>query len=112
MLAGRGGPFARTRGASALNRAACAVLAGGARVLCCRSALARRPLPRLSTLPPCLPASRPSLAPPPPSKLAPPSELCDLVKEVQPAARRPAARLSFAFVYPDRRGKNVMRQVR
>lgn len=39
-------------------------------------------------------------------------ELCDLVKEVQPAARRPMARLSFAFVYPDRRGKNVMRQVR
>ncbi|EFN53580.1 hypothetical protein CHLNCDRAFT_136773 [Chlorella variabilis] len=38
-------------------------------------------------------------------------ELCDLVKEVQPAARRPMARLSFAFVYPDRRGKNVMRQV-
>lgn len=38
-------------------------------------------------------------------------ELTDLVKEVQPAARRPMARLSFAFVYPDRRGRNVMRQV-
>ncbi|KAL4427142.1 hypothetical protein ABPG77_001146 [Micractinium sp. CCAP 211/92] len=38
-------------------------------------------------------------------------ELSDLVKEVQPAARRPMARLSFAFVYPDRRGRNVMRQV-
>jgi len=33
------------------------------------------------------------------------------VKEVQPAARRPMARISFAFIYPDRRGKNVMRQV-
>ncbi|PRW60917.1 Histone deacetylase complex subunit SAP18 isoform B [Chlorella sorokiniana] len=38
-------------------------------------------------------------------------ELSDLVKEVQPAARRPMARISFAFIYPDRRGKNVMRQV-
>lgn len=33
------------------------------------------------------------------------------MKEVQPAARRPMARISFAFIYPDRRGKNVMRQV-
>lgn len=41
----------------------------------------------------------------------PRSELCDLVKEVQPAARRPSARLSFSFVYPDRRGHNVMRNV-
>ena len=52
--------------------------------------------------------------PPPPHRtpLTPPGrELCDLVKEVQPAARRPQARLSFAFVYPDRRGRNVMRQV-
>jgi hypothetical protein len=39
-------------------------------------------------------------------------ELSDLVKEVHSAARRPMARLSFAFIYPDRRGKNVMRQVR
>lgn len=38
-------------------------------------------------------------------------ELTDLVKEVQPAARRPSARLSFAFIYPDRRGRNVMRNV-
>lgn len=38
-------------------------------------------------------------------------ELCDLVKEVHPAARRPNAWLSFAFVYPDRTGRNVMRQV-
>ncbi|KAJ7549763.1 hypothetical protein O6H91_07G067500 [Diphasiastrum complanatum] len=36
-------------------------------------------------------------------------ELTDLVKEVAPAARRRDARLSFAFVYPDRRGRNVMR---
>ncbi|KAK9804922.1 hypothetical protein WJX72_012184 [[Myrmecia] bisecta] len=39
------------------------------------------------------------------------SELTDLVKEVMPAARRPNARLDFAFVYPDRKGRNVMRQV-
>uniref|UniRef100_A0A061R694 Histone deacetylase complex subunit SAP18 n=1 Tax=Tetraselmis sp. GSL018 TaxID=582737 RepID=A0A061R694_9CHLO len=38
-------------------------------------------------------------------------ELTDLVKEVQPPARKPHARLSFSFVYPDRRGRNVMRQV-
>lgn len=38
-------------------------------------------------------------------------ELTDLVKEVVPSARRREARLSFAFVYPDRRGKNVIRQV-
>lgn len=38
-------------------------------------------------------------------------ELSDLVKEVQPAARRPNARLQFAFVYPDRRGRNVLRPV-
>lgn len=38
-------------------------------------------------------------------------ELTDLVKEVQPSARRPNARLNFAFVYPDRRGRNVMRPV-
>lgn len=49
---------------------------------------------------------------PPPSPPPPCRELSDLVKEVQPAARRPQARLSFAFVYPDRRGRNVMRQVR
>lgn len=38
-------------------------------------------------------------------------ELCDLVQEVNDAARRPSARLSFAFIYPDRTGRNVMRQV-
>ncbi len=38
-------------------------------------------------------------------------ELTDLVKEVQPAARRANARLDFALVYPDRKGRNVMRQV-
>eukprot|EP00899_Mesostigma_viride_P009985 jgi/Mesvir1/18989/Mv18950-RA.1 len=38
-------------------------------------------------------------------------ELTDLVKEVMPDARHRDARLSFAFVYPDRRGRNVIRQV-
>mmetsp|Transcript_35996 Transcript_35996/g.90920 ORF Transcript_35996/g.90920 Transcript_35996/m.90920 type:complete len:174 (-) Transcript_35996:252-773(-) len=38
-------------------------------------------------------------------------ELTDLIKEVNEAARARAARLSFAFVYPDRSGRNVMRQV-
>mmetsp|Transcript_15893 Transcript_15893/g.47819 ORF Transcript_15893/g.47819 Transcript_15893/m.47819 type:complete len:239 (+) Transcript_15893:198-914(+) len=38
-------------------------------------------------------------------------ELSDLVKEVQPAARRPTSRMGFALVYPDRRGHNVMRIV-
>lgn len=38
-------------------------------------------------------------------------ELSDLVKEVKPAARGRMTRLSFAFVYPDKRGRNVMRQV-
>jgi len=38
-------------------------------------------------------------------------ELTELIKEVNPAARRREARLSFAFVYPDKRGKNVMREV-
>lgn len=33
------------------------------------------------------------------------------MKEVAPAARRRDARLSFAFVYPDRRGRNVIRNV-
>ena len=37
-------------------------------------------------------------------------ELYLLVKEVHPQARRPTARLDFAFVYPDRKGRNVMRQ--
>ncbi|KAH7426678.1 hypothetical protein KP509_10G012200, partial [Ceratopteris richardii] len=38
-------------------------------------------------------------------------ELTDLVKEVAPAARRKEAKLSFAFVYPHRRGRNVIRNV-
>lgn len=38
-------------------------------------------------------------------------ELTDCVKEVNVSARRPSARLSFALVYPDRAGRNVMRQV-
>nr|KJB41170.1 hypothetical protein B456_007G093600 [Gossypium raimondii] len=35
-------------------------------------------------------------------------ELTDLVKEVAPAARRRDARLSFAFVYPDKNGRFVV----
>ncbi|XVF13238.1 hypothetical protein REPUB_Repub08aG0191400 [Reevesia pubescens] len=38
-------------------------------------------------------------------------ELTDLVKEVAPEARRRNAKLSFAFVYPDKHGRFVMRQV-
>lgn len=38
-------------------------------------------------------------------------ELCDLVKEVYEPARRASARLSFALIYPDSRGKRVLRQV-
>ncbi|KAB2626691.1 histone deacetylase complex subunit SAP18 [Pyrus ussuriensis x Pyrus communis] len=38
-------------------------------------------------------------------------ELTDLVKEVAPAARRRNARLSFAFVYPDKHGHFVVREV-
>lgn len=38
-------------------------------------------------------------------------ELTTLTQEVHPSARRGNARLEFAFVYPDRKGKNVMRQV-
>lgn len=34
------------------------------------------------------------------------------VKEVAPAARRRDARLSFAFVYPDKNGRFVVREVR
>lgn len=39
-------------------------------------------------------------------------ELTDLVKEVKSEARRTTAKFEFAFVYPDRRGRNVLRQVR
>jgi histone deacetylase complex subunit SAP18 len=38
-------------------------------------------------------------------------ELCELVKEVFGAARRPSARLSFALIYPDSRGRKVLRQI-
>ncbi|KAK9910659.1 hypothetical protein M0R45_034613 [Rubus argutus] len=38
-------------------------------------------------------------------------ELTDLVKEVAPAARRRNAKLSFAFVYPDKRGRFTVREV-
>ncbi|XWS32271.1 hypothetical protein CRYUN_Cryun23aG0145700 [Craigia yunnanensis] len=38
-------------------------------------------------------------------------ELTDLVKEVAPPARRRDARLSFAFVYPDKNGRFVVREV-
>ncbi len=38
-------------------------------------------------------------------------ELSDLIKEVKPEARHKGARLSFALVYPDRNGRNVMKQV-
>ncbi|XP_059445007.1 histone deacetylase complex subunit SAP18-like [Corylus avellana] len=38
-------------------------------------------------------------------------ELTDLVKEVAPEARRRNAKLSFAFVYPDQRGRFVLRVV-
>ena len=31
--------------------------------------------------------------------------------QVTPPAKRPHARLEFAFVYPDRKGRNVMRTV-
>ncbi|KAJ0964229.1 hypothetical protein J5N97_029351 [Dioscorea zingiberensis] len=38
-------------------------------------------------------------------------ELTDLVKEVAPAARKRDAKLSFAFVYPDKNGHFVVRPV-
>lgn len=38
-------------------------------------------------------------------------ELTDLVKEVALAARKRDAKLSFAFVYPDKRGRYVVRPV-
>ncbi|KAB1200896.1 Histone deacetylase complex subunit SAP18 [Morella rubra] len=38
-------------------------------------------------------------------------ELTDLVKEVAPAARRKNARLSFAFVYPDKFGRFKVQEV-
>ncbi|GMH24841.1 hypothetical protein Nepgr_026684 [Nepenthes gracilis] len=38
-------------------------------------------------------------------------ELTDLVKEASPAASRRDAKLSFAFVYPDKHGRFVVREV-
>ncbi|KAI9110139.1 hypothetical protein K1719_019180 [Acacia pycnantha] len=38
-------------------------------------------------------------------------ELTDLVKEVAPDARRRNAKLSFAFVYPDKHGRFIVREV-
>jgi histone deacetylase complex subunit SAP18 len=38
-------------------------------------------------------------------------ELTDLIKNVNMGARRRNARLSFSFVYPDKRGKNVMKEI-
>ncbi|XP_010934405.1 histone deacetylase complex subunit SAP18 [Elaeis guineensis] len=38
-------------------------------------------------------------------------ELTDLVKEVVPAARKRDSKLSFAFVYPDKNGRFVVRPV-
>lgn len=38
-------------------------------------------------------------------------ELTELIKEEVPAARNRQVRLSFSFVYPDRRGQNVMKEV-
>jgi len=38
-------------------------------------------------------------------------ELSDLIKEVNSEARGRNCRMSFAFIYPDRNGRNVMRQV-
>jgi len=39
-------------------------------------------------------------------------ELAELVKEMTPAARSRRARISFALVFPDKRGRNIMRLVR
>ncbi|XP_050377530.1 histone deacetylase complex subunit SAP18-like [Argentina anserina] len=38
-------------------------------------------------------------------------ELTDLVKEIAPSARRRNAQLSFAFVYPDKGGRFVLKKV-
>jgi len=38
-------------------------------------------------------------------------ELSDLIKDVNEDARRPSARLSFSIVYPDERGRNVLRSI-
>eukprot|EP00742_Colponemidia_sp_Colp-10_P003187 GILJ01003396.1.p1 GENE.GILJ01003396.1~~GILJ01003396.1.p1 ORF type:complete len:141 (+),score=11.33 GILJ01003396.1:53-475(+) len=38
-------------------------------------------------------------------------EITDLIQAVNPDAKRRDRELSFAFVYPDRRGRNVLRPV-
>jgi histone deacetylase complex subunit SAP18 len=38
-------------------------------------------------------------------------ELCDLLQDVNPDAKKPNARISFSLVYPDRTGRNTMRNV-
>mmetsp|Transcript_883 Transcript_883/g.1377 ORF Transcript_883/g.1377 Transcript_883/m.1377 type:complete len:139 (+) Transcript_883:71-487(+) len=38
-------------------------------------------------------------------------ELTELIKQVNREARRPTARLSFALVYPDKQGHNVLREI-
>lgn len=38
-------------------------------------------------------------------------ELCELVQQVNESSRSPRASLSFAFVYPDRHGVNVIKHV-
>lgn len=38
-------------------------------------------------------------------------ELADLVRQVRPQARQKGARLAFALVFPDARGRHVMRPV-
>lgn len=38
-------------------------------------------------------------------------EIADLIQDVNPDAKKPNARISFSFVYPDRTGRNTMRNV-
>jgi hypothetical protein len=82
-----------------------------AAIWCSSSPAAALPFAALPSAPCHMPLTMPLSVPPPFPAACHRRELSDLVKEVQPAARRPQARISFAFVYPDRRGKNVMRQV-
>jgi len=42
---------------------------------------------------------------------APLREITDLLKEVIPAAQSRTARLSFAFIYPDKRGRPVLKEI-
>lgn len=38
-------------------------------------------------------------------------ELTDLIKEVKPEVRRRDVRLNFALIYPDKRGRPILREV-